>query len=75
MREGKKGPSLLAFLSGSERRSRGRRQTGRAGSRKRVREKKWRSVCGAVWDHAVRQLSDLDWGAASGARGFADQGV
>lgn len=38
-REREEGPSLLALLSGSERRSRGRRQTGRAGLRKRVRKR------------------------------------
>ncbi|XP_067226054.1 carboxypeptidase N catalytic chain [Chanodichthys erythropterus] len=38
-REREEGPSLLALLSGNERRSRGRRQTGRAGLRKRVRKR------------------------------------
>jgi len=38
-KERKEGPSLLALLSGSERRSKGRRQTGRAGLRKRVRKR------------------------------------
>ncbi|XP_016335666.1 carboxypeptidase N catalytic chain-like isoform X2 [Sinocyclocheilus anshuiensis] len=38
-RERQEGPSLLALLSGSERRSRGRRHSGRAGLRKRVRKR------------------------------------